>query len=254
MSILRRGPLEEMVTALVGSGVVCPQPAVWNRLWSRIKTQVNDAEPVPMPLILAVWHSASDQRKTERFIDQLVIARRYGLEADLFDVIGAMTDADWHRSSRPEPGTQAAASVRGMEATAIERGLVAAYLDTEFVVSGSAEIVFKIGERSAALDALIRWHGCECAAFITAFNPFSEACSPSQNAQAQALLLQQIAGWGLDWFEGEGRDPGGEWPGEPSVLVLGISEAHASEVGRTFGQNALVWCRVQHPPELLLLR
>ena len=40
----------------------------------------------------------------------------------------------------------------------------------------------------------------------------------------------------------------------PSVLVLGISEAQACEVGRTFGQNALVWCRVQHPPELLLLR
>lgn len=254
MRVLRLGRLEQIVIELIEDGIICPQPAVWNRLWLQIKTLVGHAEAVPMPLILAVWHSASDQRKTERFIDQLVIAERYGFADQLADSVASITEENWYRGRHRERSNAMVSGARGTEATVIDRELLTAYLATEFVVSGTSEIVFKVGQRSAALDALLRWHKSERAAFITAFNPFSEARTGPENAQAQASLLRQVEAWGLNWLDGEGRDPTGQWPGEPSVLVLGISESQARELGQHFGQNALVWCQANSSPELVLLR
>jgi hypothetical protein len=38
-------------------------------------------------------------------------------------------------------------------------------------------------------------------------------------------------------FTGSGR---GDWPPEPSLLVMGISEAQAREIGAAFDQKAVV--------------
>jgi len=52
---------------------------------------------------------------------------------------------------------------------------------------------------------------------------------------------------------GVGRDPRGEWPAEPSVLVLGISRREAEILGRSYEQNAVVFVERGGAPELVLL-
>jgi hypothetical protein len=53
---------------------------------------------------------------------------------------------------------------------------------------------------------------------------------------------------------GIGVHPTGEWRGEPSYLVPGLSRAAAEELGSRFEQNALIWSGADAVPELLLLR
>ena len=56
------------------------------------------------------------------------------------------------------------------------------------------------------------------------------------------------------YFDGIGSDPSGEWEGEPSFLILGISKKSAKELGTKYRQNAIVWCDTDCMAELLLLR
>jgi hypothetical protein len=53
------------------------------------------------------------------------------------------------------------------------------------------------------------------------------------------MLSQLIAG-GYSPLAGEGRDPGGQWHAEPSVLVAGIGRREARAMGRRFGQLAIL--------------
>ena len=53
---------------------------------------------------------------------------------------------------------------------------------------------------------------------------------------------------------GEGKCGDGDWDGEKSFLIFGISEKQASEIGKEFEQNAIVWCDKDAIPQLLLLK
>jgi hypothetical protein len=53
---------------------------------------------------------------------------------------------------------------------------------------------------------------------------------------------------------GKGVDPAGEWPGEPSLLILSINLEAADVLGRAFRQNAFVWASADAIPQLVLLR
>jgi hypothetical protein len=58
----------------------------------------------------------------------------------------------------------------------------------------------------------------------------------------------------FELVEGLGQHPTNAWEGEESFLVLGISLAKASEVGRKYNQNAIVWIDTDAIPQLILLR
>lgn len=74
------------------------------------------------------------------------------------------------------------------------------------------------------------------------------------NAAAHARLGAELAAAGYRVVEGAGEDPDGRWPAEPSYLVLGMDLEAARELGRRYGQNAIVWAGADAVPELLLLR
>lgn len=63
-------------------------------------------------------------------------------------------------------------------------------------------------------------------------------------------LSDRIALLGLPTLEGEGVGTGGDWPSEPSLLVLGIGGSEAVELGRAFGQVAIVIGRLGAPARL----
>lgn len=133
-------------------------------------------------------------------------------------------------------------------------GLIAAYEATEFRVFGAHPFTLRIGTFSLDLDAAFQRWGVHSAAFITAWNPRGEAYAADANAALQANLVEAVAVMGLQSFAGIGVDPTGDWPGEESLLVLGLDQVAASSLGAAFEQNAIVWAGRDAVPQLIPLR
>ncbi|MBX7492062.1 DUF3293 domain-containing protein [Qipengyuania sp. 1NDW9] len=138
--------------------------------------------------------------------------------------------------------------------TKLPKELISAYQLTDYVVFTDPEIWLHIEHHNPQLAKLLSEHGCSAAAFITAFNPFGEQLSETENQQANDRLEVHLKKLELIYFEGEGRGSEGDWPPEPSFLVLGIDREEASNLGRIFQQNAIVWAGAGANPELILLR
>jgi putative PIN family toxin of toxin-antitoxin system len=124
-----------------------------------------------------------------------------------------------------------------------------AYQKALYAVLGGP--VLRLGERNAELETLLEAQAAATAAFVTAANPRGELRSDAANQAAMAELQA-----GLAWpsYPGEGRDPEGRWPAEPSLLIVGIPRGEAEALGRRFEQNAIVFVEKGSAPELALLR
>lgn len=128
----------------------------------------------------------------------------------------------------------------------------AAYRATTYAVAdGPHRLAIRIGERCAALDALLAASGLEAWAYLTAHNPGGVAADPAANAAAQARLEAELAASGRPCLRGASLGAGGDWPAEPSVLVLGLPRAEALALARRYGQEALVAGRRGGLAELL---
>jgi hypothetical protein len=132
--------------------------------------------------------------------------------------------------------------------------LIRAYAETEYRVSGDPGFVLRIDVPSPELLALHARLGVTSSAFVTACNPRSRPLPATENAARQAGLLEAIGKLGLVALPGIGQHPRGDWPGEESWLVPGLSLASAQALGTRFGQNAIVWAGADAIPRLVLLR
>ena len=132
--------------------------------------------------------------------------------------------------------------------------LIEAYKATNFEVHTHSPFVLNIGRTSSDLKRLFNEKSVDCGCFITAYNPFSETRSAGENLTGQSKLKEKLAELGNEILEGLGADPSGEWEGEPSFFVLGLSIEQSKILGKEFNQNALVWCDLGCTPELILLR
>ena len=131
--------------------------------------------------------------------------------------------------------------------------LAEAYHRALYVVYGAPDLVIRIGERNAALDALLDEDGADTAAYLTAANPNGELQDETANELSCAALHQALADAGYPCYLGEGRDPAGGWPAEPSVLAVGISRREATVIGRSYEQNAIVFIERASAAELVVL-
>lgn len=131
---------------------------------------------------------------------------------------------------------------------------IEAYLVTDYRVDGARPLILRIGQYSSALAALCHETGVDCAAFLTAWNPFSHHTSDQDNGAAQARLILSLDRLGLAQVPGFGADPSGNWPAEESILVLGVSLAPAATIASKFEQNGFVWAGADAIPQLVLLR
>ncbi len=129
-----------------------------------------------------------------------------------------------------------------------------AYHDTEYRVVAGTPFELRIGEHSAPLAELYAARDVTCSAFITACNPQGTLLSAPENAQRLAALADDLEESGYAVLPGFGADPTGDWPGEPSFLVLDIGATAARSLGHQFGQNAVVWAGPDAVQQLLLLR
>jgi len=138
--------------------------------------------------------------------------------------------------------------------SAINPDTLRAYEETHYRVLGNAPATLRIGVPNRALAELHRACGVDCSAFVTAANPFSTLTDADANARRQAALADELLGEGLRFIEGMGEHPSGQWPGEPSFLILGLPLDAAKQLGARHAQNAIVWCGPNAVPQLILLR
>jgi hypothetical protein len=138
--------------------------------------------------------------------------------------------------------------------SSISADTIRAYEETEYRVHTDMPMTLRIGIRNALLADLHRAHDVDCSAFITAVNPLSLQTDHADNLRRQAKLADELKRKYFELIDGIGQHPSGEWPGEPSFLVIGISLDAAKELGTRYKQNAIVWCGDDAVPQLILLR
>ena len=138
-------------------------------------------------------------------------------------------------------------------ASTISPETVAAYEATNYRVFRDPPFVINIGHPCKLLGRLHEVYGCASSAFITAWNPFSVPTPAKANAAAQARLQDELNSRGAPFIDSIGEDATGQWPGEPSVLALGLSLDTAKDYGVQFEQNAIVWAGTDACPQLILL-
>ena len=137
---------------------------------------------------------------------------------------------------------------------ACNKSLIKAYQETEYRVTQGHSLALRVDAPCPELASLYKAKGVSCAAFITACNPFSNLLGDEENAKRQASLAAELKRRGLCFFAGVGQHPSGNWPGEPSFLVLGLALEAAKSLGKAHEQNAVVWCGADAVPKLVLLR
>lgn len=145
-------------------------------------------------------------------------------------------------------------TLSALQATAIAEALIQAYVETDYILQTEPAITLRVAEQSPQMMKLHKQHRVTCSAFITAFNPYSQPCTPELNLSRQQELMSELKVRSLKFIEGIGQHPSNSWPGEPSLLVLGLSLEAAKTLGSRFEQNTLVWIGADGIPELVLLR
>ena len=124
----------------------------------------------------------------------------------------------------------------------ISTQLVKAYRNAHYFVHHGQEVyLLKVGEVNHALSSLLQSYGASSAAFLTAYNPYSQMRSPAENQAEHEKLLAELAQAGIETVDGLGTDPHDEWDAEPSVLALGLTRSHAEQLADQYGQNAFLW-------------
>jgi hypothetical protein len=120
------------------------------------------------------------------------------------------------------------------------------YLATDYCVEDPRlRCVLAVDGRCDALADWLRAQGYHCAAFITAWNPRSEARPDAENWQHMCELQHAIADLELPALIATGRSRVDAYA-EPSLLVPGLSLASAQALMQRFGQNACLWFEVAH--------
>lgn len=112
------------------------------------------------------------------------------------------------------------------------------------------DLILRIGARHTRLAALLRRENCRGAAILTAYNPQAQLCDDSFNEAVQETLLCSLQHQGLQWWPAVNLDPSGQWPPEPSFLVLNISLHQARWQARRFNQLAFVYIQPDGIPRL----
>ncbi|MEZ5344969.1 MAG: DUF3293 domain-containing protein [Pyrinomonadaceae bacterium] len=128
--------------------------------------------------------------------------------------------------------------------------LIGSYNQAEYYIDGF-ENPIRIGRGHVGVDELLDRYQCESWCFITAWNPMSVELDWEENQERNQRLKAELAGFEI--FEGEGRDPNGEWTPEQSFLVIGIVLDKAVALGKKYDQAAILFGEKGEAAELIVL-
>jgi hypothetical protein len=136
----------------------------------------------------------------------------------------------------------------------IQPEILKAYSETDYRVDADSPFVLHINEYNAALGELYKVNSVDSCVFITAYNPNGQLLADIVNEQNQKMLVSELDYNTLKYFPAEGKHPNGNWPGEPSYFILGLSLEKSCRLGKKYKQNAIVWCGPDLMPQLVVLR
>ena len=123
------------------------------------------------------------------------------------------------------------------------------YTATDYrVEDGDTCFLIKIGQQHPGLDSYLSRHAADSWGFITAWNPFSEPLSESENYLLNEALLEKISTMGMTARKGVGGS--GDWK-EESFFVFPISRETVLALGREFSQNAVLYAECGGKVELI---
>lgn len=140
-----------------------------------------------------------------------------------------------------------------MADTALPEPLLQAYQATHYRIN-DCDWYLQLSQSQPALTPYYQRHAVQCATYLTACNPLGELLPDHLNARRMEQLRQALQRAGWSWLDGKGHDPDGNWPGEDSVLVWGMTESTARAWGQQWNQNAVVHVGADCIPHLVLLR
>lgn len=112
------------------------------------------------------------------------------------------------------------------------------------------ENVIKCDTRNEILDSLLEEYNLNSWAFITACNPMNEIKSNEFNSKATEELKKFLSEKGYKYFDGAG---GADEHWEESFLVIGIDKQSASEIGKLFQQEAILFGKLGGKAELVYI-
>ena len=127
------------------------------------------------------------------------------------------------------------------------------YEATEYWVDDAPGGAFSIhcGKRSPEIDCVLAAMGLCHWIYITACNPGSQLMSDAENARRTRDLEAKLRPLPCVIYQGRGVGAVGDWPPEPSLLVLGLEAWQGLEIAREFGQAAIIVGRCGEPARLV---
>lgn len=139
-------------------------------------------------------------------------------------------------------------------ASALDPQLIASYRTARYrVMTPPGGFELRVDAFSGRLAALVCTLPVRSAALITACNPGGELKTVSENRVAMMQLRSELRGRCARVLDAENSGAGGDW-NEASLLVLGLARIAALELGRRWGQNAILYAGADAVPRLELLR
>jgi hypothetical protein len=121
------------------------------------------------------------------------------------------------------------------------------------IQSPAGPFVLKVAQRSAVLAHSPQHLRGPGSVLVTAWNPAGRRRGLAANRAAEGRLRQRLRAWGLKGWPSAAQDPKGLWPEEPGVLIFGVPERLAAELGCALGQRAVLFVGGDCVPRLLWL-
>lgn len=126
-----------------------------------------------------------------------------------------------------------------------------AYEQTHYIVIwDEGEWILQIGVVNPQFNEWLLENKIQTWAFITAYNPFSEALSEKENTKLQSQLERILIKNNYQLWIGRGQGAG-NWPAEESFFIANISQELASKLATDFKQNAYVFGSYNSKPQLI---
>jgi hypothetical protein len=129
-----------------------------------------------------------------------------------------------------------------------------AYIRTDYIIhiDSSTDYILNIGIQNNKWNQFLIENNFSFYFFITAWNPFSESKSETENNNANLLLKSRLLDLSLILYDGVGRSKDSDWY-ENSFCAVGGEINLAHQLGREFNQNAIVYGSGTINPTLLFL-
>ena len=135
----------------------------------------------------------------------------------------------------------------------IDELLIEAYKATNYEVIRFG-LSLRIGQKNQHLEEFLIDNNVFTYAFVSAYNPYSQMLSFMENKARHEKLVIWLRSKGLRYAIGHGVPDNLDWQPEKSVLILGLSKRKTIELGNELEQNAVIFGRLGHVPELVLLK